>query len=744
MLSSRLLLPVTLAALLLPGGNAAGQSFRRAGTEFHAKRSIELAPSADYAVVVTEFLHHGQINAQGTNVLVIGRGQEPVPTDVLQLGPGDFCRLRFQTTPGQRTYEVFYGGDPPSDPLPRWTATDGLLLETRHFKQCDLDSLDSVRDAFDSSQSYGKDYVENVHHSRNPFSLVPGPFLSCYSGYLHTAPGKYGFLTSSQDCSFLLIDGKQVVAAPGRHGPMRRAKRGSRHDVPLSAGQHEFEYFHAAAGNDAVMVAAWEVDPKDEKPQPTAIPTEAFRTQAIGRVEAGYPTLSPNRLVPDFQVELAGDVPLPDNPLALIGVRFRDLSAKAVTMGAKVQWDFGDGQTSERLNEDHVYLRPGVYTVRLAVSRGTRIVETVNRVNIDRPALTSQDRDKLHTLDDYLKVVATYDPRKLDAVALRQLVLAYEAKALALEARAEEEKQKAAEQYPGLNLDARPTINNPRLDPRPYFTSAVTAGKVAFLEASVARGDEDLYKLARLIGPMARDRLGQSQLAFDLWQAAAGRIGVDMLKAECEIQAADVAVNDLLDEAAAKRLLDAATARLGRANTGRTVGNLQRIWGDYYAKTGDTVSAVAAYRNAEKILGSEGSYIQRTARRGAHCRSCEAFIRDGQFDRAAAELRLWLGEFPADKIDGYLPLMYARYFAGRRLYAQAIAQAEQLQTVNADSPYVDQLLVLAAECEVKQGRTDRALATLHALVRAYPGSPLVEEAKRTIARLEAGQTEPPK
>jgi len=110
---------------MLAGTDAAAQSFRRAGTEFHAKRSIELAPAANYAIVVTEFLHHGQINAQGTNVLVTGGGQQPVPTDVLQLGPGDFCRLRFQTTPGQR----------PSPPRPsaprRW---DTLRRDTRRFR----------------------------------------------------------------------------------------------------------------------------------------------------------------------------------------------------------------------------------------------------------------------------------------------------------------------------------------------------------------------------------------------------------------------------------------------------------------------------------------------------------------------------------------------------------------------------------------------------------------------------------
>ena len=73
------------------------------------------------------------------------------------------------------------------------------------------------------------------------------------------------------------------------------------------------------------------------------------------------------------------------------------------------------------------------------------------------------------------------------------------------------------------------------------------------------------------------------------------------------------------------------------------------------------------------------------------------------------------------------------------MYDQAIAQAEQLQAVSPDSPYIDQVLLLAANCEVKRGRTDRALATLHSLKNDYPGSPLIPDVEKRIASLEALQ-----
>jgi tetratricopeptide (TPR) repeat protein len=710
----------TVLAVLLPGGDLRAQSFRRGGTELNAKRSVDIPPGESYAVVVTEFMHHGEINPQGSNLVVSAGSRGLVPSRVLQLGPGDYCRLAFQTIKGQQRYEIFYGGDPPQQALPAWANRDGLLLETRHYKQCNLGSLESVREAFDSSQPFGIDYVEGVSHARNPFSLQPLPFLSHYSGYLHVpSTGTYGFITSSQDCSFLLIDGKVVVSAPGRHGPARWALRGSRQDLRLEAGPHKFEYYHAATGPDATMAAFWEINPRDSKPTPQQIPGEAFRTGLVGRLPASRVELRTMKLVPDFLVTVTGDVPLPDDDVPLIAAHFQDNSPRALTLSAKPHWEFGDRQTAEGLSVDHVYLRPGVYTVKLSLKRGSRAVEMTNRVSVDRPPLTQKDSGKLHKLDDYLPILESYHPGTLDAAALRQLVLAYQAKALALEAEPTAGSLSAA---------------------KPYIAAAVAAGKVAFLEASAARGAEDLYKLAELVGPMARDRLGDSQLAAEIWQGAVRRINVDALKAQSATKAADVAVNDLLDRATAKTLLDLATAALGGTPRGQAASELQRVWGDYYALSGNGQAARKAYAQAEQVLGPSRSYAERTAWRGAHSRSTEEFIRQGEYERAAAELGVWQREFPSEKIDGYLTLLRARYFAGRGRYAQAVAQAEQLQAVNADSPYVDQLLLLAADCEVKRGRVDRALATLHSLLKDYPGSPLIPEVKKNIARLEADTT----
>jgi len=738
---------MAVAVIARSADGALAQSFRVGGTEFNAVRQVTVPAKAPYTVVVVEFLHHGEIRADGRNVAVAARNKELAPFRVLQIGPGDFCRLAFQTLKGHSEYEIFYGGEPPREAPPPWTCRDGLLLETRQLRPCDFGNLNSVRKAFDAATSIGADYVQNVFHGANPFSLKREPFLSRYTGFLDLPKaGVYGFITSSQDCSFLSVDDKPIASAPGYHGPMWQARPGSRHDVRLAAGLHKFEYDHAAAGPDAIMVAAWEIDPASPNPtRPTPIPPGAFRSQLVGHLPAGNVSLRTARYVPDFVFKIVGDVPLPDNDVPLVGVLFRDVSPKALTSQGKLQWDFGDGQTSSLPVVDHVYLRRCLYAVKLSIRRGGKAFETTNRIYVDRPAPPYSD--SRHTLDQYLRIVQTYDPKTLDAVSLRQMVLLLEAKALALAGRSKDVARmaRAIEEDPNLRpgveleetRDEKAEAGELLSESDQYLARAVDAGKIAFTGDSAAKGDADLLKLAQLIGPMARFRLGNARSAGQIWRGAADRIGAGDLKAECEIAAADIALNDLTKAAAAKSLLDAATKHLS-ARSGPVAAELHRVWGDYYASTGDGKLARKHYLEAQQATGSPMGWIEQAAWLGAHARSTEEFLKAKKHVRAIEELRAWQREFPAEKLDGYWALLFARYWAGRGKYAQAIAQAEQLQAVNPDSPYIDQLLYLAADSEMRLGRKDRAVATLHSLLKDYPGSPLAPKVKKQIEMLEGG------
>ena len=192
------------------------------GTEFNAVRPVDVPAERTYTIVVVEFLHHGEIRADGRNVVVAAQNKELVPFRILQLGPGDFCRLAFQTIKGQSEYEIFYGGEPPREARRLGPARTACCLETRQFRPCDFNNLDSVRKAFDAAAPIGADYVETVFHGCNPFSLKREPFLSRYSGMLDLP--KAGRLTASSRRARIAASCRSTTSwsasAPGYHGPM--------------------------------------------------------------------------------------------------------------------------------------------------------------------------------------------------------------------------------------------------------------------------------------------------------------------------------------------------------------------------------------------------------------------------------------------------------------------------------------------------------------------------------------------
>jgi tetratricopeptide (TPR) repeat protein len=235
---------------------------------------------------------------------------------------------------------------------------------------------------------------------------------------------------------------------------------------------------------------------------------------------------------------------------------------------------------------------------------------------------------------------------------------------------------------------------------------------------------------------MARDWLGDAKLAAAIWQGAAERVTAPEAKTEAEIEAADILLNDLVSPKAALPLLESAQKRLGNVNRGPVAAKLARVLGDYHAATGDGEAARRFYLQAEDRLQSSRTYIERIAWQGAHSRSVEDFLQVEWYERAAEQLRAWEAEFPADKMEGYLSYLLARYWLGRGQLAPANLVLEQLLTVNSASPYADLVLFAVAEGESTRGDPERAIALVTQLVRDYPGSPVVPEAKALLAKLE--------
>lgn len=754
-------------AMLLVATTAGAETYRRLGTEFEAMRTVELSHSpkdqkSQNQIAIVEFLHHGLIqlakpnDLTSVNLAVVAKNGNVAPVRLLQLGPGDFCRIAFEPLARQTNYEIYYGGASPSPALlPKWSSNTGLLFESREYKHCNLRRLSSLRNAFDSATPIGADYVPNVYHAHNLTDVSVRPFLSRYSGKLHIKePGEYLFWTSSQDASFLVIDGQEVASAPGRHGPQYRAKPHRAGSINLSTGPHDFEYYHAATGSRAMMVVAWTRGPYDKKNRPAPLPPEWFRNGLIVRVKPDPVTTRVHRLVPDFDYRTLGDVPLPDNSKPLIGVGFRNRSLPALTMGANsksksksksksLRWDFGDGQTSTETNPYHVFLKPGLYTVSLSVKRGTRNVTMTNRIQVDRPHRDRTTKGKVHQLDDYLPTLTQYDPATLDPSAARQLALAYQWKGTK---RTKDRGQKTE--------GKKETSKD---DKRKWLQQAIEVGRLN-LKASTKPDDRANYELALLTGSIARFDLGDPRHALVIYRLASRpqKINNRTLRTECAIRAADIATNELGDRKTALAMLTTAASDLGMkdlvaqvetddkspkteappalpSKSGDLNARFFRVLGDYAASRGKGQLAVAAYHAAATaVSGRQLTHTKDTARRGAYSRSTEQFLKDRQLDRAAREIDAWCEKFPDEKIDGYFTLLYARLLFARGQFEQVIGQCEQLATLNSASPYMDRLLLIAAESQQRLGHPDRAAALLREILDTHPGSPLVPEAKRRL------------
>jgi TolA-binding protein len=264
--------------------------------------------------------------------------------------------------------------------------------------------------------------------------------------------------------------------------------------------------------------------------------------------------------------------------------------------------------------------------------------------------------------------------------------------------------------------------------------NATEAAAAAFTANDAGHTDETRWAIAQLVGPVLRDRLDNPQAAARLWTDATAQLKSDSLRASAAIRAADVLLNDLLLAAEAKTALDFAQAKLAKTSS-VTRSRYSRVLGDWYARGGNKSDARAEYSKADSTRLLDLDSVKRTAVKGAHSRSAEAFLRSNDLSRAKQELDQWQTDFPGDKAEGYLSLLQVRYQYARQKYAQAMSIANDLLVVNPRSPYADRLVFMTAKCHEATSRIPIAIATHRALVKEYPGSPLVEISKREIERL---------
>ena len=329
------------------------------GADFRRKLHVEEYAGGPRTVSTLVFTPAGEEGEGGSFKLFDPRGRER-PVEVLDRR-GSRTTLFFNTTtPGEDLWLYFVKAAAPPTPV---APVSGLIHRVKRFTGRPVATPAEFEQLWaDATAVQGGRFVDRVFASLNPFGDNPNA-LHRYDGFLRLKqPGEYAFCLATTDASFLLIDGKQVVAWPGKH-PVNAGLNGQiRGTVTLEAGDHRFAFLHANLSDTSYAVAA--VVPPGEK-QHVIIPAEWFTDAVyalVGRLERRG-----KGEAADFLWENVYQV-------NYLSRELYHLSFEAAKWwgadGNRYEWEFGDGTSVSGTapKVEHFYSQRGTYRVTLSVT----------------------------------------------------------------------------------------------------------------------------------------------------------------------------------------------------------------------------------------------------------------------------------------------------------------------------------------------------------------------------------------
>jgi TolA-binding protein len=653
-------------------------------SDWSARRPVAVTPPdqsipGDDSAVIT-FFTAGLVKPDGSDLRVIARGQE-MPVKVYGVGPGDLATIGFKVDRMARECHVYFGNPsaPPRDY--RWEPQRGLILETRGYAGGNPNNLQNTNRILASSTPFhGAGPVDRVWQGHNLFGPTDR-FVSRYVGFFRAAvDGEYSFATSSDDASFLLVNGKEVVSWPGWHGPVADARHNA--SVKLPAGMHRLEYLHVSTGGSSCAVAAWRT-PGAKGFEP--IPASAF--SPLSRAITGPLETTAPGAAGDFACDITGQALLSTSEdLYAVKVSFADRTT--VPSSSSVTWDFGDGQSARGRSASHVYLADGLYAVTMTLGSGPSSRWVTNRIHVHQH-WGWQTQKEIDDINSFLPEIARYDIDKLDPPSCLNLMT------LAREKLGPDVVKRAA-----LSIVAR--------------SGSVDAAHVrdALVRLEDAIGFEKAASDDALVSACAQGFKN------------AGSPG----KAVLALWLSDV----LLERGAAGQ-----AATFAKAALADDVGPARRLLfiavGDAARYLGDAPAARAAYAAADAVP-IERTDVQRSALSGGLALKVESAVRDKEYAVAEQALDAWDLEKPLEKLQGYSSYLRASLYRAAGRDARALLELQALAAVSPESPFAPRALLLAAKIHAAGGNSDAAKVLLDKIVQVYPLSPEVAEAKDLLRR----------
>jgi len=657
--------------------------------DWTVRRVVEAKVQATRAsgseAAVCTFFHGGLAKPDGSDVRVAVHGRQLVGHRVIQMGPGDLCRVVFAANKDETRYYVYYGN--PKAPAPEaWEPQRGLLMEVRRWQGGRADRLEQAQADWARATPLGADFVNHVSFAFNPFGESDMPAVFHYVGwFVPPATGTYQIATSSNGGSWVLIDDKPVVDWAGAHGPVGDARHAK--PVSLTADRHKLEYWNLSPGSPVMMVAGWETPQQAGHFEP--IPTKAFLPVAEATlVETDLPN---ERLVADFFATSAGETWWPDQ--YAVRMQLKNLTKGANLQNAKYLWEFGDGQTSTAVNPTHIYGANGDYTVTLKVNRLVDSSTFRTKVRVERNWWKQTD-PSLEPIKKYADEVAQYDFSTLDARNLMAAVSLFEHESASV----------------------------------PLVAAATALLKHPDLK------EGDAPRLGLLKSEYLR-KLGKAQEAVAALQELEARAKRPPVKAQFAVETGEVLLKDLRRWDDAEKEYQRALKTYATAGADLVLRRAHIGMGDIWRHRGDGDKARAAYSAAAAIKVHNLVPNEAAVRVGTLARYVEDYTRQSQWEWVTKFLEDWAWEFPGDKFTGHWSTLNAAALAAQGKKADAVEEAMDVLGANPQSPYAVRLLMLAAECQVALGQTDKARLLLQTASDDYPEDPDQAKARTRLMAL---------
>ena len=668
--------PAIVLLLLLAGVAHAGAWH----TDREYRRSVDGGGGAD--TVCFLFWGGGHVGSGGRDIVVVdGRGK-PVPMRVLFTRKGYQSLVAYQGSKARGDgVWVYYGGGKSGGRAPSgdWEPKPSLMLITMPLPSGAFRSWKPIAAAARSSKIYGMGFVDQVWSGVNPW----GPddhFASAFIGYLDIKRrGKYRIFTASDEASFVLLRGKELVSWPGKHtvDKGRRAEFGV--EIELPQGQHKIEYYHAEDTGIQFMALGWRRPGAGKKEQNEPIPKEGFVHTPIAR--AGAPQRRDGR--PLAACSWGQDDQLLHDKYQFTRVSFVGESQN-VPPGGKVLWDYGDGITHEGTADEHVYVGFGPFPVTVTV--------------VDKEGKPLDRYQALLRITEMLKNFTIQDDR-----AVRSYVDAIVRKDCSKASRAQ------MDAYWEL-VETEEDIEKVRDFVTTYVRRFGASGSMwqAADRLALYYSIKEPAKAIGLYAKLAKDAPGK----LDAARARTEQIELILHKLKDPERALTVAQG----------------VRVTRSGMERRVAAIKI--GDVYRAQGDFEKAEQQYRAAQAVAYSHMDRRVVAVRQGGFLETAHAHIEHGHLRAAREALVLWEVEYPIGKLSGDLILMTARYFDKIGEADRALAELETLTKINPLSPYLPEIEYYTARAYHKLGQLRKARTLLDKVMTEYPKSRAAQKARR--------------